>query len=222
MSETTETRAGQAISKDDPAVVLMQPRLETEARTYVVFGVPRGGTTMIAGLARMCGLDIGDNLPKNCEDPAFNLDILLKSMSREEAIAAMAATIAQRNAGRTVWGWKFPAAGRYLQGLQASLRDPHLICVFRDPAATFTRNVRRGVDPFSALKRAEEMQRRNVNILSEWQVPSLVVSYEKAVKRPEATVEAMAAFLGRPQPADMRAVVEYMQPGDYKPVPGAA
>lgn len=222
MSETTALKTGPSIGKDDPAVVLMPPRLESAMRTYVVFGVPRGGTTMIAGVARLCGLDIGDNLPKNCEDPAFNFDVLLKSMSREEAIAAMAATVAERNEGRTVWGWKFPAAGRYLQGLKDSLREPHLICVFRDPAATFTRNVRRGVDPFTALKRAEEMQRRNVQILSDWQVPSLVISYEKAVKQPEATVEAMAGFLGRPQPSDMRAVVEYMQPGDYKPVPGGA
>ncbi len=46
---------------------------KVQAKTVIIFGAPRGGTTMIAGVAMKCGLFLGDDLPINCEDPDFNI-----------------------------------------------------------------------------------------------------------------------------------------------------
>jgi hypothetical protein len=43
------------------------------AKTYVVLGAPRGGTSMPAGAMRLAGIFMGDDLdPANNEDRAFN------------------------------------------------------------------------------------------------------------------------------------------------------
>ena len=73
---------GESVSSQEPA-------------TVVVFGVPRGGTTMMAGVVARCGVDIGSDLPVNLEDQAF------VSRSNEQMIE----TIRERNASTSLWGW---------------------------------------------------------------------------------------------------------------------
>ena len=56
-------------------------------KTFVLFGNPRGGTTMIANLVRSMGIFLGDDLPVNLEDNGFNWDILSRlepQLSRKE------------------------------------------------------------------------------------------------------------------------------------------
>ena len=47
-----------------------------DSRTFVVFGVPRGGTTMVARIVEQLGVPMGQNLPANYEDQAFNFDFM--------------------------------------------------------------------------------------------------------------------------------------------------
>jgi len=43
-------------------------------KTFIVFGVPRGGTTMVARVVEKLGVVMGTNLPLNYEDDEFNYD----------------------------------------------------------------------------------------------------------------------------------------------------
>ena len=54
-----------------------------EEKTIVVFGCPRGGTTMIANILLRFGIRLNsglDPLPANLEDPNFNWDVLCRNM----------------------------------------------------------------------------------------------------------------------------------------------
>ncbi len=61
-------------------------------RTFIVFGIPRGGTTMVAGVINILGVDMGTNLPINSEDNDFNLDYL-RSVNCQEPISHIVNTI---------------------------------------------------------------------------------------------------------------------------------
>src|SRR5687768_64110 len=112
-----------AVDKRNPAI-LQGRRLAPDSDTFtvVILGVPRGGTTMVAGVAKRCGLSIGSRLPGNLEDPDFSIS----------DVGRMERTIVARNASMKVWGWKYPRAASYLPELLPKLRNPRIIMVWRD------------------------------------------------------------------------------------------
>ena len=54
---------GSSIQNDNPA-------------TYIVFGSPRGGTTMVAKVLQELSIDLG-GINANLEDPKFNTDYMI-------------------------------------------------------------------------------------------------------------------------------------------------
>jgi Sulfotransferase family len=185
--------------------------------TLVIFGLPRGGTTMVAGLAQRLGIAIGEDLGFNLEDPDFD----------RKPIPHMFRTIRRRNAKMAVWGWKFPAAGRYLPRLLKHIRNPRFVVVWRDPLTAAMRSIEsiaeQGLEPdlasqktLGAVELMIAMQQKNIEFLKQAGAPALLVSYEKAVRRPQEFVEQFAAFLGRELPKDMTEILAYMTPESYK------
>ena len=64
--------------KDSSGIIL---NLDTETRdrqTYIIFGNPRGGTTMISNILIRFQIFMGENLSNNLEDSLFNIDHLRK------------------------------------------------------------------------------------------------------------------------------------------------
>ena len=55
--------------------VYLQVVLEMDKKTFIVLGCPRSGTSMMAGLLRIIGIDMGDNIK---EDKHEDKDILWK------------------------------------------------------------------------------------------------------------------------------------------------
>jgi len=193
--------------KDRPAIMCGSPLDPTQNQyTPVILGVPRGGTTMVAGVAQRCGLHIGSNLPANLEDPDF----------AHATIAQMKETIVDRNAERDVWGWKFPAAARYLPRLMPLLRNPRLIVVWRDLVATTGRKLAKADDWFTALHVAHRHQAKNLRLLQSPTCPILLVSYERAIRHPLEFAETISEFLALPMPDDREELVRFMEPGTYK------
>lgn len=98
---------------------------ESEHRTYLIIGNGRGGTSMVAGVAHLLGLEL--NAPKGGgfedhdftrvsqglvpEGPPLPLDL-----SPEEITARLRATVELRNSQHDVWGWKDPSADLYFAG----------------------------------------------------------------------------------------------------------
>ena len=178
----------------------------TEAPTVVIFGLPRGGTTMVAGIAQRTGVDIGSGLPVNLEDPDF----------REQTLEHMRAAIRRNNRTKTLWGWKYPLAAQYLPQLHSEIRNPHYVIVWRDLLASSVRAVRRGNDFLEALHGAHRRQQANLEILSSLPAKHLLVSYEKGLDKPMALARDIARFAGGHVPADPRELRAFATRGSYK------
>jgi pimeloyl-ACP methyl ester carboxylesterase len=179
-------------------------------RTHVCFGVARGGTSAVAGTMQRLGIFMGHDLPNNYEDPRFGPG---------QSQARMRETIIERNAVHDVWGWKFPAASNYLEGLSKDLRNPHLVVVFRDIAATMKGHMRwHNREIALAAHEILLQQQKNWFLVERWRVPTLLVSYEKAILAPHLFVQQLAGHLGRPVPEgeDLERIVEFLAPGAYK------
>ncbi|MDQ2091949.1 sulfotransferase [Marimonas arenosa] len=179
-------------------------------KTFPIFGLPRGGTTAVAGCIRKLGVFLGDDLPVNLEDPLF---------SRPAKVNAE--LVAQRNADHAVWGWKFPNAANYLDHIAKDLRNSRLICVTRDLAANGLAIASRhaGFDDLRALETVFLQTQKNYSLIMRFHRPTLLVSYEKLLLKTEETVREIAGFLGTEvSEAQIEAAVEFVSPGVYRPV----
>lgn len=195
------------IDRDATSIGLF-PGGETQgAKTAIIFGVARGGTSMVAGAVRGHGFFLGHALENNNED----LDFSYKSLEH------MKKTISTRNQHRSKWGWKFPAAANYLDDLLPSVRNPYLIVVSRDIVATSCGHVRwhRRETSFAISDILLQTQ-RNMFLALRWRMPTLLVSYEKASQRPGKFLDELSQFLGEHVEVDRQRLIQYLRPGKYK------
>jgi hypothetical protein len=185
----------------------------TSQRTYVTFGVERGGTSLVAGVLRALGLYLGDIPEGNNEDKAFH----------NKPLGQMKATIARRNQEFDVWGWKYPTASAYLPVLSKSIRNAFFIVVYRDAVATalsraqwdgefIRRNARMALHETNAFMNA------NTGFALATRRPVLLVSNEKATQHTSALIDELADFLYVDRPDDdlRKRILAYTEPGRYK------
>jgi hypothetical protein len=188
-----------------------------EKKTFIIFGIGRGGTTMVAGVAKLCGLDIGQDLPVNMEDNDFNLQVLAKK-GIEKPIPYIIDALEQRNKTMDIWGWKFPRAIAYLDSIRQHIINPHLILVSRDPIATAAREILSGTPKIKAIEIVLRLQLRNMELVKNWQAPSLIVSYERSIAYPEQFITDLCLFTGLKKPVDTAEIRTFMKPGEYKSI----
>lgn len=186
-----------------------QAAREQTEKTFICLGVSRGGTSAVGGVMQRLGIFMGEDLPNNYEDPDFI----------NKGLVPMCATVEARNAAHPVWGWKTPHAANYLERLLPDVRNPHLIVVFRDTVATMKAHMRwHNRSQQLAVHEIMMQQQKNWFLLERWQVPTALVSYEKAILAPEVFVRQMADFLSVPQPdaAALQDIADFLRPGSYK------
>ncbi|WP_299423803.1 sulfotransferase [uncultured Shimia sp.] len=179
-------------------------------RTFLIFGVNRGGTTATAGAIRRLGMFLGDDLGGNLEDRLFRKRLGMDTI-RE--------TVAARDADHDVWGWKHPHPHQYIDELLPDLRNLRLILVTRDLAANSLGTSswdREDIDKAISMYLAQT--RKNVDLMRRVDCPALVVSYEKLLVKPEAVVGDMAHFCGlKPSASELAHAVDFIKPGAYQP-----
>jgi len=182
----------------------------TDHRTYVCFGVTRGGTSAVAGAMRRLGVFMGDNLLNNHEDPEMKIDGHLDVVGGAYNLHRLK-MIEKRNETHKVWGWKDPDAITYLYELTPYLINPHYVIVGRDPVATAKAHMRWYLrDPRFAIGDIVLQHQRNVMFSLSCDAPVLFVSYEKALLYPQSFIEELAAFLGVPPPQDEQSLVAFL------------
>ncbi|MGB0660460.1 MAG: hypothetical protein ACPGNV_09795 [Mangrovicoccus sp.] len=175
------------MSRTSALIIKGKPAVEGP-RTYIVFGDMRGGTTMVAGVMRGLGVFMGEQLNEdNQESGQFN----------GRSLDEMRAAIDANNAQHQVWAWKFPHAADYLDQVWDRLRNPHLICVFRDAVAN-GRGLNRWhpVGKIQAVQQSLLRQQQNLNMISLRLCPSILVSYEKAERHKGEFLNEFASNLG--------------------------
>lgn len=199
------------------SIALNVPESLPDKRTYITFGLQRGGTSAVAGAQRAMGLYLGEIKGGNNEDvhfkhPPRNLGHLRK-------------TIKKRDAANDVWGFKFPTASSYLAVLDDELRNPFYVAVYRDPVATALSRGRwdgprmARASARTALSEANSLTNQNTGFVLATDRPVLLVSSAAGAADPSAMVDEVADFLGVDRPDDdLRSrLLAYLEPGSYKP-----
>jgi len=179
---------------------------------------------MVAGAMVGFGISLGENLPVNIEDPAFNLDG--KRGDRPKFIAQIKEEIHKRQAIGKVWGWKYPQAAEYLQSVREDLVAPGLVIVFRDPVPAAIRATEGigaqrqiDIDGIREMEKCVTLFDMNLKLAKLWQVPTLLVSYERASQNPLKFIEEFSIFSGMSMPASIDKIISFMRPGEYKNPP---
>jgi len=185
-------------------ITIREPNRRTE-KTVVVLGVERGGTSMVAGVIRALGVNLGERAGLNHEDPKFMTDDPDQLANRIE----------QRNAEHAVWGFKMPKAALNLDFYERKLRNPHYIIVFRNFAAVMDSWDQRGAgQPLDVLDRSIDYFTRIGRTIRQSGAPALAVNYERATRDSEPFLVDLAAFLGIELTAELQQRAEAIITGD--------
>lgn len=163
-----------------------------DPRTAVVLGLPRSGTTMVAGILYHLGIYMGEAITETTfEDRALSKAI------EDGRNDAMRRILDERNRQYEIWGWKRPSARKHMDTIEAEFRNPHYLMVFRDPLAISVRkNMSVNSNVSESLRSNAAAQRKLVEIAGRTTAPLMLLSYEKCLIHPAPTVRAIASFLG--------------------------
>ena len=195
-----------------PFYVYRTPAKVTPAGGIFVTGGVQGGTSMVAGVLRILGVDMGFGLADVNEDQQIvkSWAVRLRNLrDHPEELTNVVSDAREALAPRwdwpRPWGWKDPRGTLYAAGVRDLLPDPRLIVVFRDPVASIIRHP----DEPPASARALMVERMHhyslcVELAHQWEdVPAAFVSYERAVRTPALFVKPLARFIGVHPPGDV-------------------
>jgi hypothetical protein len=162
-------------------------------KTFIVSGLGRGGTSLAASILFHAGIYMGHHLAEAVyEDLEFteafharNRDLLMR-------------LIASRNTTHRMWGFKTPHIHAVLGYQDIGLfRNPHLIVIFRDPVAVAGRSaLAEYLDPLTAMRECLDGLKNLVGFVDNTTAPALLLSYEKALLKPEHFIDAVTRFCG--------------------------
>ena len=171
-------------------------------KTFVVLGNYRGGTSVFTGLLKQLGIFIGENMDNDSRAEKYSnhedLDFQKKPLDEIKN------KIKERDNEHDIWGFKDPMAIQRIEKFYDDLRNPHLICVFRDPQA-ITESMKRHHSPYtkeSIFNLSFEMNKKMTTLVLDPEVilgdkpPILPVSFETAIRYKERSIKRLACFIG--------------------------
>ena len=204
--------------KDCPARFINYSNNFEEERTYIIFGMVRSGTSMMAGLLWRIGIDMGNHDTGQYEDWDFNLRSLKK---KGEGITEYKKNIIKNNVEKKIWGWKDPLFAKYAIELIDVIRNPYFIVVFRDPFAITERLAfSDDKDLFSSMNNTLKAQKNAIDLIESSEVPTMLVSYERALRNRENLIKDLCKFSGHEyENLDenyLSKLNNFMKPGRYK------
>lgn len=170
------------------------PSGEVTEKTVIIAGIPRGGTTMVAAAVEALGVYLGPE--EDLRNFHFEDQIMNRPYLNEQHDC-----IKQRDAEHSVWGWKDPGAIHPLVELAHAVRNPRVIIVFRDMLASIQGEMRfdevHGISrPFNNLiDSTMNAYDKNWSFIKRTKLPTLLVSYERAVRERNAFLDEVISFL---------------------------
>lgn len=180
------------------------------ARTIIVTGQQRSGTSLVASMLQRAGLFIGSRIDNIVyEDGEF-----VSAFAAHDA-AAVRRLIAERNAQHARWGFKCPMLCRGLQpGDMAWFDRPRVVVTFRDPVAVAVRTSLADYRaPMQALQEAASDQAAMLAFAGALTCPTLLVSYEKALSYRRDFIATLLRFCDiPPTEALLATLLELIEP----------
>jgi hypothetical protein len=213
-----EAPAGELVNK---GFVVLRPDVGGSAagRSFIVTGLQRSGTSLVAGMLRQVGIFMGAEI----NDIVHEDEAIARVIDGRDH-AALRRLIAARNAAYGTWGFKLPMLCDYLDAADIRwFQAPHVIVTFRDPLAVAVRaSLSDFQDALPALQQVAAQQAALVRFVTQLACPTLLVSYEKALLMPADFVAALVRFCGLPDSAALRAqLARLIEPNRASYIAGA-
>lgn len=162
------------------------------AKTIIVVGVARGGTSMVAGVLRHLGVFLGDD----AVPPVFE-DVRLATPIEAKEDAASRAIIEEYNRRHPVWGFKRPGLIDHLASAHRLFRNPVYVVIFRDVLAIANRNALSvKSDPLRSIKYSLKQYQLVREFIESYAPPALLLSNEKALIHAATFVNELDDWLG--------------------------
>lgn len=170
-------------------------------RTFIVTGLHRSGTSLVASVLRQVGIFMGTEI-----NDLVHEDETIAKMLIARDFPALTRLIRERDAAYGTWGFKFPMLGKPLQPTDlARFSDPHIIVPFRDPVSIAVRkSLSEYQDSMRALRVAVDEQAAMVGFIEQVECPSLLFSYEKSLVFPGDFIDAILRFCDLPRSDALR------------------
>jgi len=152
---------------------LRQSNDSTPEKTVLVFGLGRGGTSLVSGLLIELGVFMGHNAHKTKHEytPFY------PGMPKIELLEA----IRSNDRAHSVWGWKCPKDIFLIDQYLHHLRNPHAIIVFRNFLDTSMSSYKHSsLDLLHSLRQNRAVMERIISFAIDSEVPTALVSYEKS------------------------------------------
>jgi hypothetical protein len=162
-------------------------------RTFVVLGLARGGTTMVAQLLSSFGIPMGDE----ADNPVVE-DRRLAAAFEDGTATDVRAVVADYDAANPVWGFKRPNVFRSLDPQEIPFRNPHYVVVMRDLLSIANRNrISMFKDPVTDMRDSIALMSDLVEFIdAQHQHPMFLFSFDKSLLNVRSLVGAMADFCG--------------------------
>jgi len=171
------------------------PASAATPRTFIVSGLGRSGTSMVATILAGLGMLSRE---RSYEPTLEDREFLHLLTTRD--LPGLAEAISARNQTNPVWAFKVPSIHGYLEPKELHLfRNPHLLIVMRDLVATASRHaVSEHMDAALSFLETTQGQYDFVCFLHAAACPTLLVSYEKGIRHPDKLVRAVTRFCDIP------------------------
>lgn len=163
--------------------------------TFLITGLSRSGTTMVAKTLYQLGVNVGHNL----EPEGIYEDKECWVPLEQNKIEEFKEVVKERNESNDIWGWKRPNSQTYITNYTNLLRNPKFIVLFRDPLAISIREKLSAFEPGSDFKKTLENALNRISLLCDFisasEIETLALSYEKCLFNKEIFVNGLINFL---------------------------
>lgn len=180
--------------------------------TFIITGLERSGTTMIAKAIHKLGINVGESLNF---DGVYE-DKYCREYLEESKFSKFRNVVAERNLKYNVWGWKRPAAFSYHHKFSNIVRNPKFIVPFRDSVSIASRNsISVGNNFLNAVETSAKQNLLLCDFVRSNPYATLVLSYEKCLFNKEEFICSLINFLHiHPSKTQIEAAIESIKNGD--------
>lgn len=191
-------------------IIGSKKKFDEKEKTYIVVGVARGGTSLVAGVLDTLGVYTGEKSVK----PVFE-DVRLANTIEQNNITDTKKVINEYNSNYTSWCFKRPSIINYLSTLDKYFRNPIYLFIFKDIFAVSNRNsISMKTDVVNGLSRAYDDYGKILKFISKKDLNGLLLSYEKVMQNKEDFVDTLIDIIGvtNVSPMQRNKALEFIEP----------
>lgn len=158
-----------------------------EEKTFIILGVARGGTSLIAGSLSHLGIFSGDL----SAEPVYEDRKLAEAFEAKNDKLAKT-IIDEYNRRHNIWAFKRPQSIEYIEKLHSMVRNPIYLVVFKDIFSIANRNkISMKLDIIKGMRIAFNGYQKIFDFLEKNEINGVLFSYEKIMASREDFVDIL-------------------------------